>query len=70
MSGVEREIYLYCDTGHSLKKIVRFAAQTADGPLVDKPAIKQILDQWVDERIMAYVDGRYLSLALRAPSGH
>ena len=43
-----------------------FAAQHAEGHRLDEPAVKRTLDRWGDERIMAHLDHRYLSLALRA----
>ncbi len=73
LTGLEREIYLYCDTGRSLKKILELASQrAAGGPPRSTPAtqrmeasaIQCVLDRWLDERIMAYLDDRYLSLAL------
>lgn len=36
-------------------------------PLPDPDSLRRLLDQWVAERIMAYLDDRYLSLALRTP---
>ncbi|HUT89652.1 MAG TPA: RiPP maturation radical SAM C-methyltransferase [Thermoguttaceae bacterium] len=68
LTGLDREIYLYCDTGRSLKRIFQFAAEHSDGEPVDESALKRTLDQWVDERIMARLDNRYLSLGLRAGS--
>jgi len=68
LSGLEREVYLYCDTGRSLEKILTMAAERGAGPPVDPAALRRTLDQWVAERIMAHVDDRYLSLALRASS--
>jgi hypothetical protein len=35
----------------------------------DEAVLEKLLDGWVAERIMAHLDDRYLSLALRAPSG-
>jgi len=69
LTGLEREIYLYCDTGRSLERVVEFAARATDRPAPDGSTVRRTLDQWVDERIMARLDNRYLSLALRAHSG-
>jgi len=68
LAGTEREIYLYCDTGRSLSKVLEFAEQQAGGNAVDESDIRRMLDGWVDERIMAHLDDRYLSLALRPPA--
>lgn len=74
LTGWEREAYLFCDAGKSLRKIGEhlesrpaLAGRARCAP--DEAALKRLLDQWVAERIMAFLDGRYLSLALRAPSG-
>ena len=67
--GIDREIYLYCDTGRSLPSVIQFVGQRSDGALPDESTVQPTLDAWVDERIMARLDNRYLSLALRAHSG-
>ena len=68
LTGLERQIYLYCDTGRSLRKIVAFAASQSLGQPVDEAAIRRTLQQWLDARIMVFLDDRYLSLALRTES--
>ena len=68
LTGIYRQLYLYCDSGRSPAGVAKFAAECADGEQLDEPAVKRILDQWVADRIMAHLDGRYLSLALRAQS--
>ena len=68
LTGLARELYLYCDTGRSLKRILDFAARQTGEGAVDEAAVKRFLEEWIDDRIMVYVDGRYLSLALRAAS--
>jgi ribosomal peptide maturation radical SAM protein 1 len=68
LTGLERRIYLFCDTGRRWEKIVQMAGQSADSRPADEAAVRRTLGEWVDARIMAYVDDRYLSLALRAPS--
>jgi ribosomal peptide maturation radical SAM protein 1 len=67
LNGPDREIYLFCDTGRSLEAIVRHAAEHAAGS-ADPAAIRRLLDGWVDDRLMACLDGRYLSLALSVRS--
>jgi len=65
LTGVERAIYLACDTGHSLRRVVEIAGQAPGGAALDEPKARRVLDRWVRERIMVHLDGRYLSLALR-----
>lgn len=67
MTGLDRALYLYCDTGRSLKKVLQFAAEHSGSQPVEPERIKRLLDQWIDDRLMIHVDGRYLSLALWAP---
>lgn len=66
MSGLDRELYLYCDTGRSLKKILEYATEHAENLAKEPQRIPRLLDQWIENRLMIYVDGRYLSLALWA----
>jgi ribosomal peptide maturation radical SAM protein 1 len=68
LTRIERAVYLFCDTGRSLRKISEFAANTTDGSAADQPTLRRMLEQWIDQRIMAQLDNRYLSLALRAPA--
>lgn len=68
MTGLDRLIYLDCDTGRSRKKILEFAAQNAGAQPVEEPKIQRLLDQWIADRLMVCLDDRYLSLALRAPT--
>lgn len=68
LTSLDRELYLYCDSGRSLGRILEHAATRSDGGVVDETAVKRTLDQWVRERIMACLDDRYLSLALRTHS--
>lgn len=69
LTDIDRRLYLYCDTGRSLRRVVEYAAKQADGRRLDQSAVQRTLDTWVDQRIMARLDDRYLSLALRAHSG-
>ena len=67
LTGWEREVYLYCDTGRSLAAIQRrLHTATANPP--DRAALVNVLERWRRERLLAFLDGRYLSLALRAAS--
>jgi ribosomal peptide maturation radical SAM protein 1 len=69
LTGMERAVYLYCDTGRTLGEIAKFAKETAGSPPADGPTLRRMLDAWVAARLMARLDDRYLSLALCAPSG-
>ncbi|MFH1922657.1 MAG: RiPP maturation radical SAM C-methyltransferase [Planctomycetota bacterium] len=68
LTGIDRRLYLHCDTGRSLESVLRFVAQHADNLPPDESAVRRTLDTWVNQRIMARLDDRYLSLALRARS--
>jgi ribosomal peptide maturation radical SAM protein 1 len=67
LAGLDRQLYLFCDAGRSLRAIVEHAEQSS-GEAVDEAKIRQTLDTWVQERIMVFMDDRYLSLALRKPT--
>jgi ribosomal peptide maturation radical SAM protein 1 len=69
LTGLERQIYLHCDTGRTLENLVGAATSSGTHEPVDAAAIQRMLDGWIAERIMVRLDNRYLSLALRAPSG-
>ena len=60
--GVEREIYLFCDSGRKLDQIVAHVSEES----VDEAGVRRLLEGWIADRLMVYLDGRYLSLALRA----
>ena len=66
LTGVERAVYLFCDTGRTLRQIVEHVAAALSGSPPDEPAIVRMLDAWIAARLMAHLDGRYLSLALKA----
>lgn len=68
LTGLARQIYLACDAGRSLRQILEFAAEHAGTGTADQPSIQRMLHEWLDQRIMVFLDGRYLSLALRAPA--
>ena len=62
LTGWERAMYLDCDAGRSLDKLLQFAS-----PSGHESAIRRTLDRWLDARIASRIDGRYLSLALHDP---
>jgi len=60
LTGVRREIYLFCDQHRSFQRIAAFAAErgAAGG------AVEEFLGEMVRARLMAAADGHYLSLAI------
>ena len=64
LSGPQRMIYLYCDAGRTLAEILGHIAAAA----WDEAAVGRFLHDCLQSRIMALLDDRYLSLALRAPA--
>jgi ribosomal peptide maturation radical SAM protein 1 len=67
LSGVEREVYLFCDTGRTFEQIVAHVRKTHCDAPPDEPSLRRMLDTWLAARIAVQSDNRYLSLALRAP---
>jgi len=68
LSGWQRKLYLFCDPARTLSEVSEFAACEMSAPRPAELQIAAALDQWVRARIMVHLDGRYLSLALRAES--
>lgn len=66
LTGIERAVYLFCDTAGTLRQIAEHISETVDGPPPEESTIKQMLDGWVSARIAAHLDDRYISLALTA----
>ncbi len=66
MTGAERELYLFADTGRSFEELARRAKQCADESLADEGRLAAVLDQWTQARWTARLDDRWLSLAVRA----
>jgi ribosomal peptide maturation radical SAM protein 1 len=64
----QRELYLFCDTGHPLSRILERLRETI-AAMPSEAAVRGCLEQWVAARLMVHRDDRYLSLAMRAPSG-
>jgi ATP-binding cassette subfamily B protein len=63
-SYVPQSVYLFCDTGRTVEEILDDAARC--GPAAaNETAVRQMLEDWIEARIMICVDDRYLSLALR-----
>lgn len=67
LTGLERKLYLYCDTARSWKAIRQWAEEACGGSPPDEAWLRAIVDGWIAGRLMLYWDDRYLSLALRAP---
>jgi len=68
LTGWQREVYLFCDPGRSFERICEFAESLPADPPPDAAAVLSTLDEWLAERIIARLDGKYLSLALPAPT--
>ena len=66
LTGIQRAVYLFCDSGHTLHKIAEHVADITEGSPPDETTLLRMLDEWIDSRIMVHLDNRYLSLALRA----
>ncbi|MDR2440772.1 MAG: RiPP maturation radical SAM C-methyltransferase [Planctomycetaceae bacterium] len=58
LSGIERELYLFCDTARTSQEISeRF-------PI----SVEKTLTRWIEQRIMIPVDDRFFTLALNEPT--
>lgn len=68
LTGMERAVYLFCDTGRSWEEIAKYVAEAAADAPPNETMLRKMLREWVRQRTMARLDGRYLSLALRVPS--
>jgi hypothetical protein len=68
LTGIERAVYLFCDTGRTLREIVGHVTATLGADRADESVVGKMLDVWISARLMVHLDGRYLSLALRAAS--
>ena len=60
LRGAERTLYLFCDQSHSRRAIVDKAAQA--GWTEDE--VEALLRRWLELRLIAKADARYLALAL------
>jgi ribosomal peptide maturation radical SAM protein 1 len=67
LTGWEREAYRFCDTGRSLPRIVEHAASGGHAG-ANANRVERTLQQWVRDRIMVFLDNKYLSVALDAPA--
>lgn len=67
LTGIDRAIYLFCDTGRTFQQVVEHIATTFAEATVDESALLRTLNAWLDARLMAHLDSRYLSLAVQAP---
>jgi len=68
LSGIDRTIYLFCDAGRTLRQILEHLKQEYGNDAPDESTVAQTLGHWVSDRLMALLDGHYLSLATRAPA--
>jgi len=63
LRGLEAELYLICDTAQTLQTLTQVAATRSITP----DNLKALLRQWLEDNLMIYWDGRFLSLALWTP---
>ncbi|MHB8899086.1 MAG: RiPP maturation radical SAM C-methyltransferase [Thermoguttaceae bacterium] len=66
LTGWQRGLYRFCDAGKSLKTLLASASEWNASQPVPEPTLRRQLDQWLSDRLMVRLDGRYLSLALLA----
>lgn len=60
LDGVERALYLFCDRSHSRRALVDEANQAG----WTEAEVEALLRRWLELRLVAKADGRYLALAL------
>jgi hypothetical protein len=60
LTGVRREVYLFCDQHRSFERIGAFAAERG----TPGDAVRDFLAEMVEARLMATADGHFLSLAI------
>lgn len=65
-TGIDRAIYLYCDTGRTPQQIAEHLSVTCPDAPMNESQISDTLTAWTNARLMAHLDGRYLSLATQA----
>ncbi len=69
LSGLERELYVYCDRGRRFGDLRHFAQEVVPDASPDETALHRLLSDWLDARLMLLIDGHYLALALRLRTG-
>ena len=65
LTGWHRALYQFCDAGKSLKTVLARTSEWSMGESVEQSEVRQLLDQWLTDRLTVLIDDRYLSLALR-----
>jgi ribosomal peptide maturation radical SAM protein 1 len=65
LRGLERRVYQRCDKAETMAGII-----ASLGPDVDIGAVHDVLQAFVDAKLMLHADGRYLSLATDARAGY
>lgn len=66
LTGWRRGLYQFCDAGKFLKRMLASTEEWCSGEPVDESQVRQQLNQWLADRLMALLDDRYLSLAIHA----
>ncbi len=64
LTGLEREVYRFCDTGRTLRSIQSFLSRRSEQ--LDTDRLNHFLQRMLEQRLMVRVDDHYLSLALRS----
>jgi hypothetical protein len=60
LSGIDRELYLFCDAARTRQEILeRFP-----------DSVEKTLTRWIEQHIMIPVDDRFFALALNEPPKH
>ena len=62
LTGLERELYLFCDTARSFRQVFERSREVDE--TAGEARTREILNGWLSEAIMVHLDGAYLSLAL------
>ena len=67
MTGIERELYLFCDTGRTFQEMLGFCQTSENGRTMDETALRAMLAPWRHAHLAVFLDDRYLSLATQVP---
>ncbi len=66
MTGAERDLYLFADTGRSFEELTHRARQCPDASLTQADRLAAALERWTENQWAVRLDDRWLSLATRA----
>ena len=68
LSGMDGEVYRFCDSVQSCRSVARHLTKVYPTRRLDEPQVRGFLDALVSNRLMVRDGDRYLSLALGAPA--